>query len=91
MKAIEGLNASKEMGAAELTLVPDLVLLPKFKTSEFEKFNGDTCPVAHLTMYCRKMIEYTNNDKLLIHCFQDSLIGTAARWYMQLSRSHIRS
>ena len=38
-----------------------------------------------------KMIGYTNNDKLLIHCFQDSLIGAAARWYMQLSRSHIRS
>ena len=69
MKAIEGLNASKEMGAAELTLVSDLVLPPKFKTLEFEKFNGGTCPMAHLTMYYRKMTGYTNNDKLLIHCF----------------------
>ena len=79
------------MGAAELTLVPDLVLPHKFKTPKFEKFNGGTCPTAHLTMYCRKMTGYTNNDKLLIHCFQDSLIGAAARWYIQLSRSHIRS
>ena len=69
LKAIEGLNASKGMGAVELTLVPDLVLPPKFKTPKFEKFNGGTCPMAHLTMYCRKMTEYTNNDKLLIHCF----------------------
>ena len=91
LKAIEGLNASKGMGAVELTLVLDLVLPPKFKTLEFKKFNGGTCPMAHLTMYCWKMTGYTNNDKLLIHCFQDSLIGTAARWYMQLSRSHIRS
>ena len=91
LKAIEGLNASKGMRTAELTLVPDLVLPPKFKTSKFEKFNGGTCPMAHLTMYCRKMTEYTNNDKLLIHCFRDSLIGTVARWYMQLSRNHIRS
>ena len=91
LKAIEGLNASKGMGAAELTLVPDLVLPPEFKTPKFEKFNGGTCLVAHLTMYCRKMTGYTNNDKLLIHCFQDSLIGTAIRWYMQLSRSYIRS
>ena len=44
MKAIEGLNASKGMGAVELTLVPDLVLPPKFKTPKFEKFNGGTCP-----------------------------------------------
>ena len=32
LKAIEGLNASKGMGATELTLVLDLVLPPKFKT-----------------------------------------------------------
>ena len=31
-EAIEGLNASKGMGAAELTLVPELVLPHKFKT-----------------------------------------------------------
>ena len=91
LKAIEGLNTLNGMDATELTLVPDLVLPPKFKAPEFEKFNGSTCPVAHLTMYCRKMTGYTNNDKLLIHCFQDSLIGTTAKWYMQLSRNHIRS
>ena len=55
LKAIEGLNASKGMGVSELTLVPDLVLPPIFKTQKFEKFNGDTCPVTHLTMYYRKM------------------------------------
>ena len=91
LKAIEGLNELKGMDLAELTLVPDLVLPPKFKAPEFEKFNGSICLVAHLTMYCRKMIRYTNNDKLLIHCFQDSLIGTITKWYMQLSRNHIRS
>ncbi|KAL4377655.1 hypothetical protein GQ457_02G019400 [Hibiscus cannabinus] len=64
---------------------------PKFKTPEFEKFDGTTCPSAHLTMYCRKMALYLDNEKLLIHCFQDSLVGSAARWYTQLSRTHIRT
>ena len=32
LKAIEGISVSKGMGAAELTLVPDLVLPHKFKT-----------------------------------------------------------
>ena len=91
LKAIEGFSAKKRMGPAELTLVPDLVLPPKFKTPDFEKYNGSTCPVAHLTMYCRRMTGHTDNDKLLIHCFQDSLIGSAAKWYMQLSRDHIHS
>ncbi|TYK05829.1 Gag-pro-like protein [Cucumis melo var. makuwa] len=40
-------------------------------------------------MYCRKMAAYTNNDKLLVHCFQDSLIGPASQWYIQLDNAHI--
>ena len=85
LKAIEGFNTKKGMGAAELTLVQDLVLPPKFKTPEFEKYNGSTCPVAHLTMYCRRMTGHTDNNKLLIHCFQDSLIGSVAKWLMRLN------
>ena len=42
-------------------------------------------------MYYRKMSAYMNNDKLLIYCFQDSLIGVVAQWYLKLDRIHIRS
>ena len=45
----------------------------------------------HLTMYCRKMLAYTNKDKLLIYCFQDSLTGVVAQWYLKLDRAYIRS
>nr|XP_012466340.1 unnamed protein product [Gossypium raimondii] len=75
----------------DLSLVPDLVLPPKFKMPEFEKYNGTSCPEAHITMFCRRMTGYVNNDQLLIHCFQDSLIGSAAKWYNQLSRANIHS
>jgi hypothetical protein len=37
------------------------------------------------------MSTQTDNDKLLIHCFQDSLTGAALRWYMDLDRTSIRS
>ena len=37
------------------------------------------------------MTDHTNNDKLLIHCFQDRLTGSATRWYNQLSQENIRS
>ena len=42
-------------------------------------------------MFCRRMTGYVNNDQLLIHCFQDSLIGSAAKWYNQLSHVNIHS
>ncbi|OMP09094.1 hypothetical protein COLO4_05811 [Corchorus olitorius] len=34
---------------------------------------------------------YVKNEKLMIHCFQDSLAGTASIRYNQLDRHHIRS
>ncbi|XP_040940109.1 uncharacterized protein [Gossypium hirsutum] len=90
-KAMEAADYCGEIDAKDLSLVPDLVLPPKFKTPEFEKYNGTSCPETHITMFCRRMTGYVNNDQLLIHCFQDSLIGSAAKWYNQLSRAQIGS
>ncbi|XP_052881224.1 uncharacterized protein LOC128289417 [Gossypium arboreum] len=58
---------------------------------EFEKYNGTSCPEAHISMFCRRMTGYVNNDQLLIHFFQDSLVGAVSKWYNQLSRSKIKS
>ncbi|XP_052875301.1 uncharacterized protein LOC108458914 [Gossypium arboreum] len=90
-KAMEAADYCGGIDAKDLSLVPDLVLPPKFKIPEFEKYNGTSCPEAHITMFCRRMTGYVNNDQLLIHCFQDSLIGSATKWYNQLSRAQIGS
>ncbi|KAK9016080.1 hypothetical protein V6N11_007163 [Hibiscus sabdariffa] len=37
------------------------------------------------------MAAFLKDEKLLIHCFQDSLTGSATRWYTQLTRANIRS
>ncbi|KAK5824067.1 hypothetical protein PVK06_018830 [Gossypium arboreum] len=91
LKAMENVDFCYGIDAKDLSLVPDLVLPPKFKTPEFEKYNGTSCSEAHITMFCRRMTEYVNNDQLLIHCFQDSLIEPAVKWYNQLSRAKIKS
>ncbi|XP_052489773.1 uncharacterized protein LOC105764811 [Gossypium raimondii] len=88
---MENIDYQCGVDANDLSLVPDLVLPPKFKMPEFEKYNGTSCPGAHITMFCRRMTGYVNNDQLLIHCFQDSLIGSATRWYNQLSRAKVSS
>ena len=77
LRVVEGVNILSEMDAVELSLVQDLVILPKFKTPYFEKNDGTKCLMAHLTMYYRKIAAYINNDKLLIHCFQDNLTKVA--------------
>jgi len=75
LRAIEGGGSYEFRDAVGLCLVPGVVIPPKFKVSNFEKYKGTTCPKSHLTMYCRKMAAHTHNEKLLIHCFQDSLGG----------------
>jgi len=62
---------------ADLCLVPDVVIPPKFKVPDFDRYKGTTCPKKHLKMYCRKMGAHSRDEKLLMHFFQDSLAGAA--------------
>ncbi|XP_040934470.1 uncharacterized protein [Gossypium hirsutum] len=48
-------------------------------------------PKPSVTIMPQRMTGYVNNDQLLIHCFQDSLVGAASKWYNQLNRSKINS
>ncbi|XP_050909267.1 uncharacterized protein LOC127123044 [Lathyrus oleraceus] len=90
VKAIEGNNIFGS-AAMNMRLVPNLVIPAKFKTPDFKKYKGQTCPRSHFVMYFRKMVAHTENDKLLIHYFQDSLSGASLRSYMTLEQGRIRS
>ncbi|TYK20461.1 Gag-pro-like protein [Cucumis melo var. makuwa] len=89
LRAIEGTEVYGNIDATQLCLVSGLIIPAKFKVPEFDKYDGSTCPRSHLIMYCRKIAAHINNDKLLVHCFQDSLTGSASRWYIQLDNAHI--
>ncbi|KAK2410935.1 hypothetical protein QL285_046268 [Trifolium repens] len=90
MRALRGKELFGQ-NAHELCLVPNVVIPHKFKVPDFEKYKGSTCPRAHLVMYARKMSTQTDNDKLLIYYFQDSLTGAALRWYMDLDSTDIHN
>ena len=90
LKAIEGSNYGM-VEAADLCSIPDVIIHPKFKAPEFDKYKGTSCPKSRLSIYFRKMEAHARDGKLLIHCFQDSLTGAALKCYMQLERAHIRS
>jgi len=62
---------------AELCLVLDMVIPPKFKVSDFNKYKETTCPKNHLMMYCRKMRAYAKDEIFLMHFYQKSLTGAA--------------
>ncbi|KAJ9170560.1 hypothetical protein P3X46_018659 [Hevea brasiliensis] len=91
LRAIEGLNMYGSVDVASLRLVPDVVVPPKFKIPDFDKYTGNSDPRIHLATYIAKMSALTEDDRLLVHFFHESLSGAALRWCIQLDRSKLRS
>ena len=91
LRAIEGDRDYAFADMLELCLVPDLIIPLKFKVSNFDKYKGITCPKNHLKIYSRKMGAYSKNEKLLMHFFQESLIGATVTWYTNLEPSRVHS
>ena len=91
LKAIEGIDLYDPVRAAEMCLVPNVVVPKKFRVPEFIKYSGTQCPMTHLRSYCNKMAEVVHDEKLLMHFFQDSLSGATLSWYMRLDNTKIRN
>jgi len=91
LRAIEGGGDHAFANMAELYLVPNVVIPPKFKVSDFDKYKGTTCPKNHLKVYNRKMVADSKNEKLLMHFFQESLTRAAVTWYTNLEPSRVHS
>ena len=90
LRAVEGLGNYPFSDLADLCLVPDIIIPPKFKVQDFDKYKGTTCPKSHLQMYCRRMGAYSMGAYSM-HFFQDSLAGAVVAWYTNLEASQIRS
>ena len=91
LRAVEGFGNYPFTDMADLCLVPGVAIPPKFKLPDFDRYKGMTCPKNHLKMYYRKMGAYSRDEKLLMHFFQDSLVGAAIIWYTNLEASRIRT
>ncbi|XP_050909058.1 uncharacterized protein LOC127122819 [Lathyrus oleraceus] len=90
LKAMESTDALG-LDAAEICLVPGVVISSKFKVLDFEKYKENSDPKNHIREYCQNMAAYSSDDLLLMIFFQDSLSGASLDWYMQLEGSHIHT
>jgi hypothetical protein len=67
IRAIEGTDLYDQVRAAEMCLVPNVVVLKKFRVPEFIKYTRTQCPITHLKSYYNKMAEVVHDEKLLMH------------------------
>jgi len=90
MRAFKGIRLYNPIEAAEMCLVPNMVISKKFRVPEFIKYTGTQCPITHLKTYCNKMAKVVDDEKLMIHFFQDSLSDTALTWCMRLDNTKVK-
>jgi len=76
--------------AAEICLVPNIVVLKDFKVPDFVKYTGLECPNTHLRLHYNKMAKVIHNDKMLIYFFQNSLTRSVLSWHMKLDNTRIK-
>ena len=74
-----------------LSLFPNARLPPKFKMPTLDKFDGTSCPKSHLKMYMRAMQPSGATEEVLAQIFQNTLIGAALRWFLNLDDARARS
>eukprot|EP00258_Populus_trichocarpa_P033942 XP_024449961.1 auxin response factor 18-like [Populus trichocarpa] len=77
IRAVEGDHLCDLVKAVNMCLVSNIVIPKKFRVPEFIKYTGIQCPITHLKVYYNKMAEVVDDEKLLIHFFQDSLSDAA--------------
>lgn len=61
------------LDAAEICLVLWVRIPAKLKVPAFEKYKGASNPRTHIRSYFRKMAAYSDDERLLMHLFQNSL------------------
>lgn len=88
MKALQGLDTFG-LDSSDMWLVPSVKIPAKFNFPNFEKYKGVICPKTHTRAFCRKMAAHSDDEKLLMHFFQDSLSGASLERYMQLESMYI--
>ena len=77
------------MNFHSLSLFPQVRAPSKFKMPSLDKFDGIGCPKAHLKMYKRALQSLGAIKEILAQMFQNTLIGAALRWFLNLEDSLI--
>lgn len=84
-------RVEEAMDLHSLSLFPQARAPPKFKMPTLDKFDGMSCPKAHLKMYIRALQPLGADEELLAQMFQNTLTGAALRWFLNLEDSRTQT
>ncbi|MBY3556038.1 hypothetical protein HGI15_22120, partial [Modestobacter lapidis] len=91
-RTLKGIRRADDLvDIRSLSLFPQARIPQQFKMPDLEKFDGTNCPKAHLKMYARAMQPRGADDELMAQLFQESLTGSALRWFLSMDEAHVKT
>ena len=69
MKVLLGIDGFEQMGITGLPAFQTGLYPEKFKTPDFEKYDGTGCPKLHARLYVRRMSQYLQHEHIMIQTF----------------------
>ncbi|PKI38873.1 hypothetical protein CRG98_040744 [Punica granatum] len=89
IKALQEGNSPFDYSDNHWNLFTGMRLPPKIKIPDFKRYDGTRDPRHHLRHYQSKMLPYRDYEEFVNQTFQDSLMGSALDWFMNLKASDI--
>ncbi|XP_077223442.1 uncharacterized protein LOC143857054 [Tasmannia lanceolata] len=73
----------KQFDISELIMSPGVTLPPKFKTPDYDKYDGTGCPRNHMRWFIELSQQYGLGPEQMARVFPMSLTGVAKKWFLR--------
>ncbi|XP_077217710.1 uncharacterized protein LOC143852213 [Tasmannia lanceolata] len=81
----------KKFDISEFMIPPEAILPPKFKTPDYDKYDGTGCPRGHVGWFIRLSQQHGLNPEQMAQLFPVSLVGIAKQWFLRLKPEEVRT
>ncbi|XP_077247313.1 uncharacterized protein LOC143887087 isoform X2 [Tasmannia lanceolata] len=81
----------KNLDMSEFMIAPGVVLPPKFKMPDFDKYDGMGCPRSHLKSVIPLLQQHGLSPEQIALVFPRTLTGTAKKWFLHLKPEESRT
>ncbi|XP_077234204.1 uncharacterized protein LOC143876381 [Tasmannia lanceolata] len=92
-KEMEGLKhqGPKQFDISELIMSPGVTLPPKFKTPDYDKYDGTGCPRNHMRWFIEMSQQCGLSPEQMARVFPMSLTGVAKKWFLRRKPEEVKT
>ncbi|XP_077231538.1 uncharacterized protein LOC143864674 [Tasmannia lanceolata] len=81
----------KQFDISELIMSPGVTLPPKFKTPDYDKYDGTGCPRNHMRWFIEMSQQCGLSPEQMARVFPMSLTGVAKKWFLRRKPEEVKT